>query len=104
MALFSQNMAELATEIAVHDRTYEDMVSKFAEHFLYIAAAMNRPGRNGAGLGVSHQTGWTGLIAKVIQLYGLLDPSRHLEAGKLARLVPGAHEHGPGTHPLDGHI
>jgi len=26
MALFSQNMLELAAEIAVHDRTYEDMI------------------------------------------------------------------------------
>ena len=47
MALFSQNMLELAGEIAVHDRTYEDMVVKFAEHFCYIASAMNQPGQDG---------------------------------------------------------
>jgi hypothetical protein len=47
MALFSQNMLELAAEIAVHDRTYEDLVFKFMEHFCYIAAAMNRPGPDG---------------------------------------------------------
>ena len=47
MALFSQNMAELAMEIAVHDPTYEDMVVKFAEHFYYIARAMNRSGQEG---------------------------------------------------------
>ncbi|MGE5819823.1 MAG: MGH1-like glycoside hydrolase domain-containing protein [Deltaproteobacteria bacterium] len=47
MALFSQNMLELAFEIALHDPTYEDMVVKFAEHFYYIAAAMNRPGQDG---------------------------------------------------------
>jgi hypothetical protein len=47
MALFSQNMLELAGEIAVHDPSYEDMVVKFAEHFYYIAAAMNRPGQDG---------------------------------------------------------
>jgi len=47
MALFSQNMTELAVELAVHDRTYEDMVSKFVEHFYYIARAMNRPGQDG---------------------------------------------------------
>jgi hypothetical protein len=39
-------------------------------------------GDNGAGLGASHQTGWTGLVAKMIQLYGFLDPKRALEAGK----------------------
>ena len=33
-------------------------------------------GDNGAGLGASHQTGWTGLVAKLIQLHGLLDPQR----------------------------
>jgi hypothetical protein len=47
MALFSHNMAELAVELAIHDRTYEDMVFKFAEHFYYIARAMNRPGEDG---------------------------------------------------------
>jgi hypothetical protein len=47
MALFSQNMVELATELAAYDRTYEDMVAKFLEHFLYIAAAMNQPGTYG---------------------------------------------------------
>lgn len=47
MALFSQNMAELAVELAVHDRIYEEMVVKFIEHFYYIAAAMNRPGPDG---------------------------------------------------------
>ncbi len=41
-------------------------------------------GDNGAGLGASHQTGWTGLVAKMIQLYGLLDAKRALEGGKQA--------------------
>jgi hypothetical protein len=47
-------------------------------------------GDNGAGLGASHQTGWTGLVAKLIQLYGLLDPKRALEVGKQAGFVKGA--------------
>ncbi|MGE5089934.1 MAG: MGH1-like glycoside hydrolase domain-containing protein [Candidatus Levyibacteriota bacterium] len=47
-------------------------------------------GDNGAGLGASHQTGWTGLVAKLIQLYGLLDPKRALEVGKQAAFAPGA--------------
>ena len=33
-----------ALELAVHDRTYEEMVVKFVEHFYLIAAAMNKPG------------------------------------------------------------
>jgi hypothetical protein len=47
MALFSQNMGELAIELAAHDPIYEDMVLKFAEHFYYIAAGMNKPGTEG---------------------------------------------------------
>jgi hypothetical protein len=47
MALFSQNMAELAAELVAHDPAYEDMVTKFLEHILYIAAAMNQPGSEG---------------------------------------------------------
>jgi hypothetical protein len=47
MALFSQNMLELAVEIAVHDPNYDDVVFKFAEHFYFIAAGMNRAGAEG---------------------------------------------------------
>ncbi len=47
MALFSQNMAELAIELAVHDPFYDERAAKFAEHFLWIAAAMNQPGTDG---------------------------------------------------------
>ena len=31
-------------------------------------------GDNGAGLGASHQTGWTGLIARTIDLFARLKP------------------------------
>ena len=47
MALFTQNMGEIALELTAYDSTYEDMVAKFVEHFLYIAAAMNKPGQQG---------------------------------------------------------
>ena len=47
-------------------------------------------GDNGAGLGASHQTGWTGLVAKTIQLFGLLDAKRALAGGKKAAFVKGA--------------
>ena len=46
-------------------------------------------GDNGAGLGASHQTGWTGLVAKLIQLFGYLDPQKALEAGKMAGFTLG---------------
>jgi hypothetical protein len=47
MALFTQNMLELSVELAGYDQVYEDMVDKFVEHFLYIAAAMNKEGQEG---------------------------------------------------------
>jgi len=46
-------------------------------------------GDNGAGLGASHQTGWTGLVAKLIQLFGVLDAKQLLEGGKAAAFVRG---------------
>ena len=36
-------------------------------------------GDNGAGIGASHQTGWTGTIAKGIQLFGYLTKADALE-------------------------
>jgi hypothetical protein len=42
-------------------------------------------GDNGAGLGASHQTGWTGLVARMIQLFGSLDPTTLLKAGAKAK-------------------
>ncbi len=46
MAMFCQNMLEIAFELAKFDRTYEDMALKFAEHFIWIASAMDRTGEN----------------------------------------------------------
>jgi hypothetical protein len=44
-------------------------------------------GDNRAGLGASHQTGWTGVVAKLIQLFGMLDATKALEGGKAAAFV-----------------
>ena len=44
MALFSQNMLEISNELALEDREFADMSSKFLEHFLYIASSMTRVG------------------------------------------------------------
>jgi hypothetical protein len=49
-------------------------------------------GDNGAGLGANHQTGWTGLIAKMIELYGRLDPQQLLQEGKRAAHAGGKAE------------
>jgi hypothetical protein len=47
-------------------------------------------GDNGAGLGASHQTGWTGLVAKLIQLYAQIDSERILAEGKTAAFDRGS--------------
>ena len=41
MAMYSLNLLSIALELSLHKPVYEDIASKFFEHFLYIAAAMN---------------------------------------------------------------
>jgi hypothetical protein len=41
-------------------------------------------GDNGAGLGASHQTGWTGIIARAVHLFATTPAAKVLELGKLA--------------------
>lgn len=47
MAFFATCMLDMALELAVHDPVYEDMASKFFEHFISIADAMNNMGDSG---------------------------------------------------------
>ncbi|HXX31743.1 MAG TPA: glucosidase [Myxococcaceae bacterium] len=44
MAFYAQNMFELALELAAVDSSYEAMALKFAQHFMWITAAMDRLG------------------------------------------------------------
>jgi Glycosyl hydrolase family 63 C-terminal domain len=46
MALFSQNMLEIAAELALTDPDYVDMTLKFTEHFLWISSAMTHAGQD----------------------------------------------------------
>jgi hypothetical protein len=48
-------------------------------------------GDNGAGLGASHQTGWTGLVATLIQYFGAIDARHFLERGPSRSLRPAEH-------------
>jgi len=50
MALYCQNMLEIAITLAVHNPVYEELAIKFYEHFLWIASAMNRMGENQEGM------------------------------------------------------
>src|SRR5262249_56012472 len=44
MAMFSQNMLQIAIELGLEGPVYEDMAVKFLEHFFWIGAAMDRLG------------------------------------------------------------
>jgi hypothetical protein len=50
MAMFCLNMLAMAMELAREDSAYEDVASKFFEHFVYIADAMNKIGEEKTGL------------------------------------------------------
>jgi len=43
-------------------------------------------GDNGAGIGASHQTGWTGVIAALIEIFGKIDAEEFLQGGRAAAL------------------
>jgi len=46
MAMYCQNMLNIAIELALHNSSYEGLVLKFVEHFLWIAGSMDRIGEN----------------------------------------------------------
>lgn len=50
MAMYCLNLLAIAMELAREDPAYEDVASKFWEHFLYIANAINHLGRDGTGM------------------------------------------------------
>jgi hypothetical protein len=50
MAMYSLNLLTMALELAHEDSAYEDVASKFWEHFLYIAKAINHLGSDQVGM------------------------------------------------------
>jgi hypothetical protein len=50
MAMYSLNLMRMALELARYDPVYEDIASKFFEHFLHIAEAMTKIGPDSVGL------------------------------------------------------
>ncbi|HEX6846575.1 MAG TPA: glucosidase, partial [Chitinophagaceae bacterium] len=49
MAMYCLNMLEMALEISQYNPAYEDVTTKFFEHFIYIAESLNRIGENWTG-------------------------------------------------------
>ena len=50
MGMYCLNLLAIALELAREDPAYEDVASKFWEHFLHIANAMNHLGDDGEGM------------------------------------------------------
>ncbi|CAA9268165.1 MAG: GH63 [uncultured Acetobacteraceae bacterium] len=50
MAMYALNLLRISLELAAENRVYEDVATKYFEHFLYIAEAMTKVGGEGVGL------------------------------------------------------
>jgi hypothetical protein len=81
MAMYSLNLLAIALELAKEDPSYEDVASKFWEHFLYIAHAINHLGHDGVGMwdqedgffyDVLHVPGGNHLPLKTRSMVGLI--------------------------------
>ncbi len=81
MAMYSLDMMAIALELSREDPTYEDVASKFWEHFVFIARAMNHLGDDGLSLwneedgffyDVLHSSDGANMPIKVRSLVGLM--------------------------------
>ena len=72
MGMYCLNMLRIALELAVDDPAYEDLCTKFLEHFLYIAGALN-------GVGVDTVPLWDATD-------GFFYDTLHLETGEFVPL------------------
>jgi len=82
MAMYCLNMLAIALELAATEPAYEDMATKFFEHFVYIGAAINRGGGEGPGL-------WSEDQGYYFDRLKLPDGShRRIDAFTIAGLIP----------------
>jgi hypothetical protein len=72
MAMYSLNMLTIALTLAQQDPTYEDIASKFFEHFAHIASAINTTGVTEHGLWDESD----GLYYDIVHLPGRSEPLR----------------------------
>jgi Glycosyl hydrolase family 63 C-terminal domain len=82
MAMYCLNLLAIALELAETDASYEDVASKFWEHFLYISSAMNNLGQEGISL-------WDetdGFYYDVLHLHG--EGNKPLKVRSMVGLIP----------------
>jgi len=82
MAMYSLNMLAIALELAAEDDTYEDLASKFWEHFLFISHAMNHLGEDGISLWDEED----GFYYDVLHLHG--SGNEPLKVRSMVGLIP----------------
>ena len=82
MGMYCLNMLAIALELAKEDMAYEDVASKFFEHFVYIAHAMNEIGEGGMAL-------WDDEDGFYYDVLRLPDGSQHyLKIRSMVGLIP----------------
>src|SRR5438876_477793 len=82
MGMYCLNMLAIALELAKDDPAYEDVASKFFEHFVYIAHAMNDIGIDGMAL-------WDNEDGFYYDVLRLPDGSQHfLKIRSMVGLIP----------------
>jgi hypothetical protein len=82
MAMYSLNLLAIAMELASEDQAYEDVASKFWEHFIYIAHAMTNLGSDGFEL-------WDDVDGFFYDVLHLPDGTRHpLKVRSMVGLIP----------------
>ncbi|HBR58488.1 MAG TPA: glucosidase, partial [Blastocatellia bacterium] len=82
MAMYCLNMLAIALELAADDNAYEDLASKFWEHFLYISSAMNHLGKEGISLWDDED----GFYYDVLHLHGIGNTT--LKVRSMVGLIP----------------
>ncbi len=81
MAMYALNLLRIALELAVHDKVYEDIATKFFEHFMQIAEAMDHKINDGNGM-------WDdvdGFFYDVLKLY---DQSVPIKLRSIVGIIP----------------
>lgn len=81
MAMYCLNMLAIALELAQEDKVYEDVASKFFEHFVYISDAMNNLGNTQTELWNEHD----GFYYDVLHLNGEQFP---IKVRSMVGLIP----------------
>jgi hypothetical protein len=102
----SEEIARRLTRVFLRDEGGSRPVFGYAQKFQddphwrdYLLFYEYFHGDNGAGIGASHQTGWTGLVARIIQLFGYMTPEQVL--GEEARKLVYRKE-GSAPQPVEG--